>query len=108
MNHVQILHSGEVQFLHSLGGQILHPGRPACKFFRLAWMQNLHAGLQDLFALGPRCKYFILACMQYLHAGAAEDDQRLTGGSALKGGRTQAGFWGIGKRHTSGKKSTGC
>jgi hypothetical protein len=36
MNHVQFLHSGEVQNLHSLGVQFLHAGVPECNFCVLA------------------------------------------------------------------------
>ena len=54
MNHVQILHSGEMQLLHSIYVQDLPPGslkaknsrRPACEIFRLARVQLLHSGVQ--------------------------------------------------------------
>jgi hypothetical protein len=60
MNHVQILHSGDVQKLHSPEGQNLHPGAPEGRFFLLAKVQILPTGLIAIFAPRPECKNCIL------------------------------------------------
>lgn len=69
MNHVQILHAGEVQNLHSSGVQILHAQTPAGKDFRQAGVRKLPPGLEANIALWRAGNIFTQACMQILHAG---------------------------------------
>jgi hypothetical protein len=69
MNHVQNLHSQEVQNLHALEMQNLPAGPPECKICRLARMQKMPAGQNEIFAYGPKCKLFYQAYMQKLHSG---------------------------------------
>jgi hypothetical protein len=73
MNHVQILHAGVVQNLHSPGRQKLHEGGLARRA-EIALSPGVEFCMQEA---RLECKKCRLALRQYLHAGRVMSDLNL-------------------------------